>query len=193
MAQMYDVASAHGRFQPLHLGHVEYLLAVKQRCRFLYVGVTQYVLSRLENTSDSAPHRAEPISNPMTFFERQAMIRDVLVECGMPHMEFGVIPFPIEDIAIIPEFLPLEIPVLTTIYEDWNREKVARLRAVGYVVEVLYADRERVYSGTEIRRLIMKGNMRWKELVPPATIRWVERIGMEQRLLGAAGQSVSEI
>ena len=187
MAEMYDIASAHGRFQPLHLGHVEYLLAAKQRCRFLYVGVTQYILSRLENTSESAPHRAEPISNPMTFFERQAMIRDVLLECGVPHMEFGVVPFPIEDIAILPEFLPLEVPVLTTIYEEWNREKIARLRAAGYVVEVLYADRERVYSGMEIRRLIMTGDTRWKELVPAATIRWVERIGMGQRLLDAAG------
>jgi nicotinamide mononucleotide adenylyltransferase len=194
MIEIYNVASAHGRFQPLHFGHVEYLLAAKQRCRFLYVGVTQYVRSRLEDTFDRAPHRAEPICNPMTFFERQAMIRDVLLECGVPLTEFGVIPFPIEDIAILPEFLPQEVPILTTICEEWNREKVARLRAADYAVEVLYADRERAYSGTEIRRLIMTGDTKWKDLVPLSTIRWIERVGMEQRLLDAAGrsQSVSE-
>ncbi|MEU3464293.1 hypothetical protein ABZ721_30595 [Streptomyces sp. NPDC006733] len=186
MTEIYDVASVHGRFQPVHLGHVEYLLAAKERCRFLYVGVAQFVRSRLQVVSSNAPHRVEPTSNPMTFFERQAMIREVLLDCGVPSEEFAVVPFPIEDLAVLPEFLPRTLPILTTIYEEWNREKVALLRAAGYPVEVLYQDRARVYSGTEVRRLVAAGDARYESMVPPATARWVLRVGMRQRLLEGA-------
>jgi hypothetical protein len=34
------IAVVHGRFQPLHLGHMEYLLAGAERCRTLIVGIT---------------------------------------------------------------------------------------------------------------------------------------------------------
>ena len=30
----------HGRFQGLHIGHMEYLLEGKKRCDFLYIGIT---------------------------------------------------------------------------------------------------------------------------------------------------------
>ncbi|MEE3919398.1 hypothetical protein V2I01_16940 [Micromonospora sp. BRA006-A] len=32
---------AHGRFQVLHMEHLEYLLAAAERCDFLHVGITQ--------------------------------------------------------------------------------------------------------------------------------------------------------
>ncbi|BBA99090.1 hypothetical protein RVR_5565 [Actinacidiphila reveromycinica] len=176
----YDVASAHGRFQPLHLGHVEYLLAAKERCRFLHVGVTQFVRSRLAGGSVSAPHRALPESNPWTFYERRSMIREALVHEGVPAAEFDVIPFPVEDLAVLPEFLPTAVPVLTTIYEEWNREKVAMLRSVGYTVEVLWDDRPRVYSGTEVRRLVATGDARFEKMVPDATVRSIRSGGVHR-------------
>lgn len=37
---MIDIGVVHGRFQPLHLKHMEYILAAKVRCRKLYIGVT---------------------------------------------------------------------------------------------------------------------------------------------------------
>lgn len=187
---LYDVASAHGRFQPLHLGHVEYLLAAKERCRFLHIGVTQFVRSRLVGTSASSRHRVLPESNPLTFFERQSMIREVLTECGVPAADFDVIPFPVEDLAVLPEFLPTGIPVLTTIYEEWNHEKVAMLRSVGYTVKVLWDDRPRIYSGTEIRRLVAAGDARFEKMVPAATVRWMQDAGIRQRLLSATGSGV---
>lgn len=183
----HDVASAHGRFQPLHLGHVEYLLAAKERCRFLHVGVTQFVRSRPAGGSASAPHRALPASNPLTFYERRSMVREVLLQCGVPASEFDVIPFPVEDPAVLPEFLPTAVPVLTTIYEEWNREKVAMLRGAGYAVEILWDDRPRVFSGTEIRRLVSAGDPRFETMVPAATARWMRKPEVQRRLASSAG------
>ena len=34
---MIDIGVVHGRFQPLHLKHMEYILAAKMRCRKLII------------------------------------------------------------------------------------------------------------------------------------------------------------
>ena len=43
---MTEKGMAHGRFQVLHLKHMEYLLAAKMRCKKLYIGITYPGLSR---------------------------------------------------------------------------------------------------------------------------------------------------
>ena len=37
---MVETGVIHGRFQVLHLKHMEYLLAAKMRCQTLYIGIT---------------------------------------------------------------------------------------------------------------------------------------------------------
>ena len=43
MEQRDTLGVVMGRFQGLHLGHMEYLLAGAQRCEHLLVGVTQFM------------------------------------------------------------------------------------------------------------------------------------------------------
>ena len=55
----------HGRFQGLHLGHIEYLLEGKKRCKFLYIGVTNPDPNLTkENINDTK--RSMPEENPFT-------------------------------------------------------------------------------------------------------------------------------
>jgi len=180
----HHVASAHGRFQPVHNGHVEYLLAAKARCDFLYIGLTQMVRSRLQDVSEVAHHRAELPNNPLTFFERQELIREVMLDSGVARGEFEVLPFPIEDEPILTEFLPLDVPVFTTVYDDWNREKVVRLRSAGYVVEVLWEREIKEYVGSKVRALVAAGDDGYRSMVPEATSRLVDRLKLEHRLRG---------
>ena len=37
---MTETGVIHGRFQILHLKHMEYILAAKMRCKKLYIGIT---------------------------------------------------------------------------------------------------------------------------------------------------------
>ncbi|MEG0356005.1 MAG: nicotinate-nucleotide adenylyltransferase, partial [Lachnospiraceae bacterium] len=37
---MVKIGLIHGRFQVLHLKHMEYILAAKMRCNTLYIGIT---------------------------------------------------------------------------------------------------------------------------------------------------------
>lgn len=176
----YPVGSAHGRFQPLHNGHLEYLLAAKERCRFLWVGITQWDVRSLQQSQDA--HRHEPAHNPMTFFERLEMISTVLMDAGISRNDFAVIPFPIEEPTKLRDFLPVNIPVFTTIYDDWNRHKVEVLTRLGYEVLVLWERVDKQIDGMRVRQWLRDGNDQWKRLVPRGTRSVIEKYQIADRV-----------
>lgn len=172
-------ASAHGRFQPLHNAHLRYLIEAKKRCKFLWIGITKFDTDHL---NPLGRHRERPEANPLTFFERIQIIREALAESGVNPAEFCFIPFPIENPSALPRFLPTSIPCFTTICEEWNREKVRLLETCGYRVLVLWEREPKDITGSYVREDIALGRMHWKDLVPPATVRAVDKLGLADRL-----------
>jgi nicotinamide mononucleotide adenylyltransferase len=159
--------SIHGRFQPFHRGHLEYALAAASRCSFLWVGITQIVVASL--LPDAQMPRSRPSSNPYTYWQRHSMVERSLYEAGLDRNRFRIVPFPIEHPEDLTEFIPIQVPAFTTVYEDWNRKKVDTLERAGYEVIVLWERTEKLYTGGEVRRLIQDGDPRWREQVPAGT------------------------
>ena len=75
----YDLGVIHGRFQVLHNDHIKYLMAGKELCKHLVVGITNPDPS-LTRDSDTNPHRSTSIANPLTYYERYLMIQAALLE-----------------------------------------------------------------------------------------------------------------
>jgi cytidyltransferase-like protein len=171
------VGAIHGRFQPLHLGHMEYLLAGKSRCEFLYIGITNPDPSvTFEHPADKARGRAE--NNPYTYWERAGMLRDALLEAKVPRGEFEIVPFPIVRLDLLRQYVPENATLFLTIYDDWGRSKADMLRAMNFQVDVMWelAPEKKGITATEVREQIqLDGN--WRELVPPAARPWIERAG----------------
>ena len=184
MSTAYSEASVHGRFQPPHNGHLEYILAAKARSRFLWIGITQPDVRRLL-PSQASPHRSEPLANPLTYFERLEIITEMLLAEGIPREEFMFVPFPIEDPPALPSFLSMRIPCLTTVYDNWNRQKVQILKSLGYTVEVLYERSQKIFAGTAVRASIAAGTEEWESLVPPSVAQALRRLDVRSRLLSA--------
>jgi nicotinamide mononucleotide adenylyltransferase len=155
-------------------------MAAKSTCEFLWIGITKF---------DTTPSGLNPLgrlreraeSNPLTFFERIVIISAALEEIGVMRKNFGFIPFPIEEPQKLEIFLPKHIPIYTTICEDWNREKIDLLTTAGYDVRVLW-ERPKVTSGSKIREQLLSGDSTWKQSVPPATVRYIEELGLADRL-----------
>src|SRR5580700_4394306 len=101
--------SVHGRFQPFHNDHLEYALAAKERCEFLWVGITKYDIAPSE-ASPLARARERPDHNPLTYFERITLITRALNEAGVPRECFAFVPFPIETPSRLPSFMPTSVP-----------------------------------------------------------------------------------
>ena len=182
MTSKYEVASAHGRFQLLHYGHLEYLLAAKQRCEFLWIGITQVDLDDLRVVGQIAKHRADPKENPLTYFERESLIYESLLDAGLTASDFAVVPFPIETPEKLPQYLPLDVPILTTVYDEWNRAKIAILESAGYKVEVLWERAVKEFSGSLIRRMLATGDESYLALVPDSTVRFIRSNDIAERV-----------
>lgn len=157
----------HGRFQPFHNGHLEYVLRAGRRCERLIVGITNPDPTAFQKESAN-PRRHELASNPFTYFERLLMVRDTLLSEGLEARDFAIVPFPIHEPGLVSYYVPEGIFHFVRVYSPWEEEKVRRLRESGAPVAILDPGEEKKLSGAEVRRLVRDG-LPWEHLVPLGT------------------------
>lgn len=173
---MIETGVIHGRFQVLHNDHLKYLLAGKQRCQHMVIGITNPdpVLTT-DNPADL--QRSDPIANPLTYFERYTTIRRVLIDAGLSHSDFSVVPFPINLPELFKYYVPLDATFFLTIYDEWGRQKLKQFQGMGLATEVLWERplNEKGISGNDVRKRMAEDN-KWEHLVPESTrtlmIKW---------------------
>ena len=72
----------HGRFQPFHLGHLEYLRGAAARSDEVFIGITNPDPTRMKPEA-SDPLRHLPESNPWTYTERLLMVKAAAGDLGL--------------------------------------------------------------------------------------------------------------
>jgi nicotinamide-nucleotide adenylyltransferase len=179
---MIETGVIHGRFQVLHHDHLRYLLAGKARCSHLVVGITNPDPS-LTAADEAAPERHEAHANPLTYFERYVMTRDVLSEAGMSEQEFSVVPFPVNRPDLYRFYVPLDATFFLTIYDNWGRRKKEMFAAAGLRIEVLWEKppEEKGLIAADIRKRMARGDP-WEETVPPAVAKRMHAWDIPSRL-----------
>ena len=170
----------HGRFQPFHTGHLHYTLEALKRSEHLIIGLTNPDPS--ETQSEAADtQRHTPEANPFTFFERQRMIRAALVEVAVEPSRVSIVPFPIHAPERWAYYCPKETVQFIRVFSEWGQEKVARLQAAGWQVEVLDPGATKRESGSAVRRGLIQGQG-WEHLVPRSVGAVLKQIGAPERL-----------
>ncbi len=179
---MHSVGVIHGRFQVLHNDHLTYLLAGKERCHHLVVGITNPdpILSR-EDEAD--PLRSTLLANPLTYFERYTLVKAALIEEGVVPYAFSVVPFPINLPDLYRNYVPLDAVFFITICDKWGERKYALLNGQGLNVEVMWRKTPdtKGLTGSEIRHRMVCGEP-WEHLVPPSTARLLGQWNIVDRL-----------
>jgi cytidyltransferase-like protein len=169
-----------GRFQPLHIGHMEYLQKAKEGCERLVIGITNPdTASLIDETAD--PKRSRTENNPFTYVLRYEMIDQSVRDSGWTPEQYIITPaFLTEPDEMIAFFPPKhQTTVFITIYDSWGEEKAKRLEQSGYHVEILWRRdmSQRITSGTDIRRLMRSGE-KWEHLVPSGVAAHLRRSGL---------------
>ncbi len=179
---MDKIGVIHGRFQMLHIGHMEYLLAGKKRCEYLIIGIANPDPS-LTKYNEANPHRSTSLANPLSFYERFQIIKGSLLEAGIKREEFDIVPFPINYPEMLFNYAPLDAKYYMTIYDEWSREKYNMLRNLGCDIEIMWerTNAEKITSGSEVRELISKGE-EWKHLVPNFTYEYISSNKIDLRI-----------
>jgi nicotinamide-nucleotide adenylyltransferase len=164
----------HGRFQPFHNGHLEYLRGAAAGSDEVFVGITNPDPTRIrEEPSDPLRHLRE--SNPFTYVERLLMVQAVAEDEGL---RVHVIPFPVNEPELWPAYVPPGVTQYLRLFSEWGGTKLERMREAGYDVVILDEGIEKEISGAQVRAAIRAGGD-WEMLVPSGVarvIRSLERV-----------------
>lgn len=188
---MHPLGVIHGRFQVLHNDHLRYLLAGKERCDHLVIGITNPDPTLTADES-AAPERSAEANNPLTYFERAVMVRHAMLEAGVPLDSFTIVPLPINRPELIANYVPADAVYFLTIYDDWGREKKQRLEGLGLTTEVMWdkPESEKGITATQVREALRSGGD-WTSLVPTAVAKLIRTWRLQERLAGSSGNSGS--
>jgi len=162
----------HGRFQPFHNGHLEYLHGAAARSGELWVGITNPDPSHVKPEA-SDPLRHLPESNPYTYAERLLMVTAVAESVDV---DVHVIPFPVNEPELWHAYVPADVTQYIRQFSDWGSTKIDRLREAGYDVVILDEGTEKEISGADVRAAMREGR-EWQALVPRGVARVLEQLG----------------
>ena len=178
----YDLGVIHGRFQVLHKDHIKYLMAGKELCKHLVVGITNPDPS-LTRSSDANPHRSTALANPLTYYERYLMIQAALLEQDLSLSEFSIVPLPINIPELIKYYVPLDAIFFLTIYDEWGQQKKKYFQDLGLKIHVLWEvplDKKGL-SSSDIRETMIK-NGKWEHFLPSSVVNLMNEWDIAQRL-----------
>jgi nicotinamide mononucleotide adenylyltransferase len=168
----------HGRFQPFHHGHLEYLVAAAGRSRRLAVGITNPEGFPIR-PEPSDPARHLPESNPFTYAERRRMVEAAAAEAGVGLVE--VLPFPVTEPGLWDGLVPAGAVQFVRVFSPWGASKLSRFEDRGLPVVVLDAPGGKRVSGEQVRAAMRSGGD-WRALVPPAVAAVIDHLPPDRAL-----------
>jgi cytidyltransferase-like protein len=169
----------HGRFQPFHNGHLEYMSRAAERSDELFVGITNPDPARIK-PEESDPLRHLPESNPWSYAERLLMVKAAAADLGLDAACVHVIPFPVNEPELWSAYVPDGATQYIRLFSEWGGTKIERLQRAGYDVVVLDEGKQKVLSGADVRAAMRDGGD-WEALVPPGVarvLRGLERVSV---------------
>lgn len=179
---MIETGVVNGRFQVLHLKHMEYILAAKMRCRKLYIGLTNPD-GRMTGDSVNDQNRSTKAANPLTYFERYEMIKGAMQEFKVPEQEYDILPFPINFPEYIANYMPEDATYFMGFSDAWDEEKYKILRSLKLDVEVLWRreEKDRGVSASWVRSCIAMDE-EWAHLVPKSVYKYLTETHLVDRI-----------
>jgi len=168
-----------GRFQPFHNGHLALAKQILGECDELVIVIGSAQFNFIDK-------------DPFTAGERVLMIHEALKEAGEDLSKCYVIPVANdENNARWIAYLRSMAPPFDVVYSgnDFVKHLVQSQDGRVAVKSPQFAKKEE-YNGSNIRRLMLSGKQ-WKQMVPPAVARVIDRVGGIERMNVLAGSDTN--
>ena len=161
-----------GRFQPLHLGHMDVIRKCAEESEHLTIGI-------------GSAQYSHTVDNPFTAGERYLMIEETLKAEGIDN--YSIVP--VEDLnrySVWVAHVVSMCPPFACVYS--NNPFTKRLfTEAGFKVKASPLYNRDVYSGTEVRRRMNTGDD-WRSLVPSTVADVIDKIDGVGRLRSFLGK-----
>ncbi|MHA1460928.1 MAG: nicotinamide-nucleotide adenylyltransferase [Promethearchaeota archaeon] len=156
-----EIALLVGRFQPLHHGHIYILNKILKNYQKIKIGIGSSQLSEIK-------------SDPFSYEERVNFISSAFKKRDIDPTRFEI--FPIPDIFTANKWVDHVISIVgefDTAFSnsDWVRQLFQNKGInVGEKLEIF----KKKYNGSNVRRLISRGNRNWTVLVPKEVVNLIK-------------------
>jgi nicotinamide-nucleotide adenylyltransferase len=157
-----------GRFQPFQLGHLKAIEDILSEVDELVIviGSAQY---------------SHNVNNPFTAGERLVMVRRALEEAKIDYSRFWIVPVP--DVHLHMMWVSAVEGYTPHFDVVYSNEPLSRrlFKEAGYKVKAIRFHDRKLYTSTEIRERMLKGE-NWKKLVPKSVAAFIKEIDGINRL-----------
>jgi nicotinamide mononucleotide adenylyltransferase len=176
-----DLGMVHGRFQPFHHEHLEYVLHGISRSKKCIIAITQPNIKQIAEC-DMLPHRGTPEGNPYSFDERRDMIKLSLENLGISPDAYVIEPFDVDHAKISIDSLVASHgkPVqFIKIFSEWELHKKQLFENAGLEIVVVRGHASQItrknVTGTLVRELV-HSDRNWRDFVPAGTHAVLSRV-----------------
>lgn len=173
MAARWSNIAVTGRFQPLHVDHLDLLRRAFALGEQVIIGITNPDAAPRRAHAASA-HRHLPEANPYSFAERRELIDCALAAEPGVAGRYRIVACDLDDPRGWSSLFPAGTTQLVRVFSDWEREKLRRFTAAGFPVIELAGDPQTRVSASDIRSA-MRAGMPWQHWVPPAVAARLEQ------------------
>jgi len=157
-----------GSFQPFHLGHLAVIKDVLEEVDELVIVI------------GSAQH-SHDVDDPFTGGERLVMVHRALEEAGIDHGRVWVVPVPDLNLHVMwVSAVEGYAPKFDVVYSN-EPLKQRLFTEAGYEVKSISFHERKVYSSTDVRKIMVSGED-WEKLVPKCVADFIEEIDGVNRL-----------
>lgn len=177
---MLELGIVCGRFQPLHMGHMDYIGNALRESKQLIIGITnpdpQFIKSE-----ETCEHRSLLEANPFTYYERYRMIKNSLLSTYENIARIDIVPFPINNPELLKNYIPLDGCFFVDIFDNWGYRKVELLKSAGIEnirIRIVEKTDESI-SGTKVRHYI-KSYEDISQIVPREVVKVMNDIGFSE-------------
>lgn len=170
---MMRVACVTGRFQPVHVQHVDLFWRALDDADRLIVAITNPTVDSYAQ-EDQTLHRNRQDANPFDVAFRTELVEAALDDAGIRDVT-TIVTFDIFAPDTWARIVPLDVTQVVRVYSPWEHEKVVRFRAAGYPVKELVGDNDNKITASTIRASLFGGQDDWRESVTPSVARLLER------------------
>lgn len=169
-----ELGMVHGRFQPFHHEHFEYILYGVSKSQKCLIGITQPNIGQITDC-ELLPHRGTSEGNPFSFEERSDMIRLSLLDWGVSEERFEIIKFDVDKSEVAINELRQkygDVVQFVRLFSEWELHKKKLFETAGMKVEIVRSEASQFstknVTGTLVRELI-ESERNWRDFVPLGT------------------------
>jgi len=111
------------------------------------------------------------------------MLEAFFNEYNISHLEYEIVPLPINYPELFQYYVPMDAVFFLTIYDNWGRYKLNTFKSMELKTDVMWEAtmEDRITTGKELRRMMIQDED-WEKWVPKSVAHYIQTNGLVDKI-----------